>query len=104
MSTHPSLSGEYSLGLAASSAISTHPPLSDAFSLGQPATEWTPQHIKFLGLKEVTSLSGLNSDQVLEDDDGELDPDVPCIPGIKAKLLKSRVHETCPRFLSPFYG
>ena len=52
----------------------------------------------------MTSLSGLNSDQALDDDDGESDPDVPYIPGTKAKLLKSRVHETRSRFLSPFYG
>ena len=90
MLTHPSLSDEYNLGLAASSAmskatisISTHPPLSDAFSLGQSTTEWTPQHIEFLSLKEVTSLSGLISVQVSDDDDGESDPDVPCIPGTK---------------------
>jgi hypothetical protein len=91
MSTHPSLSDEHSLGLAASSAmskattpISTHPPLPDAFSLGQPTTEWTPQHIEFLSLKEVKSLPGLNSVQVSDDDDdGEPDPDVPCIPGTK---------------------
>jgi hypothetical protein len=82
MSNHPSLSDEYSLGLAASSAmskaiipISTHPPLSDAFSLGQSATEWTPQHIEFLSLKEVTSLSGLIPVQVSDDDDGKSDPD-----------------------------
>jgi hypothetical protein len=25
-------------------------------------------------------------------------------PEQKVKLLKSRVHGTCPRFLSPFYG
>lgn len=65
-------------------AISTHPPLSDAFGLGQSATEWTPQHIEFLRLKEVTSLSGLISVKVSDDDDGESDPDVPCIPGTKA--------------------
>jgi hypothetical protein len=95
MSTHPSISGKYSLGLAASSAmskattpISTHPPLSDAFSLGQSATEWTPQHIKFLSLKEVTSLSGLNSDQALDYDDGEPDPDVPYMPRTKAKHIE----------------
>jgi hypothetical protein len=92
MSTHPSLSDEHSLGLAASSTmskattpISTHPPLPDAFSLGQSTTEWTPQHIEFLSLKEVTSLSGLNSVQVSDDDDddGEPDPDVPYIPRTK---------------------
>jgi hypothetical protein len=94
ISTHPSLPDEHSLGLAASSAmskattpISTHPPLPDAFSLGQSTTEWTPQHIEFLSLKEVTSLSRLNSVQVSDDDDddddGEPDPDVPCIPGTK---------------------
>ena len=84
--------------------ISTHPPLSDAFSLGQPATEWTPLHIEFLNLKEVTSLSGLISIQVLEDDDGESYPDIniTCIWNQSLTLLKSRVHETCPRFLSPF--
>jgi hypothetical protein len=109
MSTHPSLSDEYSLGLAASSAmskatlpISTHPPLPDAFSLGQSATEWTPQHIEFLSLKEVTSLPGMIPVQVSDDDGGESDPDVPCNPEPKHKLLKSRVHEACPRFLSPF--
>jgi hypothetical protein len=110
MSTHPSLSDEYSLGLAASSAmskatipISTHPPLSDAFSLGQSATEWTPQHIEFLSLKEVTNLPGLISVQVSGDNnDGESNPNVPYIPKPKLKQLRSRVHETCPRFLSPF--
>jgi hypothetical protein len=96
MLTHPSLSDEYSLGLAASSAMSkatiptsTHPPLSDAFSLGESATEWTPQHIEFLSLNEVTSLSGLVSVQVSDDDDdGESDPDVPCIPGTKAQTIE----------------
>jgi hypothetical protein len=112
ISNATSLPDEYSIGLAASSAmskattpISTHPPLLDVFSLGQSTTEWTPQHIEFLNLKEVTSLSGLNSVQVSDDDDddGEPDLDVPYLE-LKIKLLKSRVHETYPRFRSPFYG